>query len=208
MIGVYFFFSMFSPNTTPPTRYWPRFWLQHGGVGDTLATLVHPRSEDLFAKGFSVTRGEKAWFSRFGRPRGAVGHFSRFGAHLPQGHFSQFDPKVPHFSVYFPPVNETYAAFLMLPYKYAVGLMIKGDRAYSLVELFPTPTQGAWGLGLWSADTMLKAHLANIRSTSGLPRLDPLSLCVGGIGKRLESCGCEQSCWAAPRVCTGSAVAT
>ena len=28
---------------------------------------------------------------------------------------------------------------------------------------------------------MLKAHLANIRSTSGLPRLDPLSLCVGGI---------------------------
>ena len=32
--------------------------------------------------------------------------------------------------------------------------------------------------------TMLKAHLANIRSTSGLPKLDPLSLCVGGIGKR------------------------
>ena len=26
--------------------------------------------------------GEKAWFSRFGRPRGAVGHFSVLGAHL------------------------------------------------------------------------------------------------------------------------------
>ena len=32
--------------------------------------------------------------------------------------------------------------------------------------------------------TMLKAHWANIRSTPGLPRLDPFSLCVGGIGKR------------------------
>ena len=32
--------------------------------------------------------------------------------------------------------------------------------------------------------TMLKAHLANIRSTSGLPRLDPFSLNVEGIGKR------------------------
>eukprot|EP00964_Phaeocystis_antarctica_P136885 scaffold101379_cov69-Phaeocystis_antarctica.AAC.1 len=33
------------------------------------------------------------------------------------------------------------------------------------------------------AHFMLKAHLANIRSTSGLPRLDPFSvwrLCVGG----------------------------
>ena len=29
--------------------------------------------------------GKRAWFSRFGRPRGAVGHFSRFGAHLPSG---------------------------------------------------------------------------------------------------------------------------
>ena len=34
------------------------------------------------------------------------------------------------------------------------------------------------------AITMLKAHLANIRSTSGLPRLDPFSLYVEGIGKR------------------------
>ena len=49
--------------------------------------------------------GEKAWFSRFGRPRGAVGHFSRFGAHLPPGHFSRFGPKVPHVSVYYPPVG-------------------------------------------------------------------------------------------------------
>ena len=32
--------------------------------------------------------------------------------------------------------------------------------------------------------TLLKAHLANIRSTSGLPKLDPFSLYVGGIGKR------------------------
>ena len=30
-----------------------------------------------------------------------MGYFSRFGAHLPLGHFSQFDPKVPHFSVYY-----------------------------------------------------------------------------------------------------------
>ena len=30
--------------------------------------------------------------------------------------------------------------------------------------------------------TLLKAHLANIRSTSGLPKLDPFSLYVGGIG--------------------------
>ena len=33
-------------------------------------------------------------------------------------------------------------------------------------------------------NTLLKAHLANIRSTSGLPKLDPFSLYVGGIGKR------------------------
>ena len=26
-----------------------------------------------------------------------MGHFSRFGAHLPPGHVSRFDPKVPHF---------------------------------------------------------------------------------------------------------------
>ena len=32
--------------------------------------------------------------------------------------------------------------------------------------------------------TLLKAHLANIRSTCGLPKLDPFSLYVGGIGKR------------------------
>ena len=32
--------------------------------------------------------------------------------------------------------------------------------------------------------TLLKAHLANIRSTSGLPKLDPFSLYVEGIGKR------------------------
>ena len=30
---------------------------------------------------------KKAWFSRFGRPRGAVGHFIRFGAHLRKAHF-------------------------------------------------------------------------------------------------------------------------
>ena len=50
---------------------------------------------------------EKAWFSRFGRPRGAVGHFSRFGAHLPLGLFSRFDPKVPHFSRKYPSVTPT-----------------------------------------------------------------------------------------------------
>ena len=33
-----------------------------------------------------------------------MGHFSRFGAHLLPERFSQFDPKVPHFSVYYPPV--------------------------------------------------------------------------------------------------------
>ena len=32
--------------------------------------------------------------------------------------------------------------------------------------------------------TLLKAHLANIRSMSGLPKLDPFSLYVEGIGKR------------------------
>ena len=33
--------------------------------------------------------------------------------------------------------------------------------------------------------TLLKAHLlANIRSTSGLPNLDPFTLYVGGVGKR------------------------
>ena len=32
--------------------------------------------------------------------------------------------------------------------------------------------------------TLLKAHLANIRSTSGLPKLGPFRLYVGGIGKR------------------------
>jgi hypothetical protein len=30
--------------------------------------------------------------------------FSRFGAHLYPVHFSRFDPKVPHFSVYYPRV--------------------------------------------------------------------------------------------------------
>eukprot|EP00964_Phaeocystis_antarctica_P002844 scaffold1508_cov66-Phaeocystis_antarctica.AAC.4 len=42
-----------------------------------------------------ITRGsprQKAWFSRFGRPRGAAGHFS-----------SRFGPKVPHFSRKDPP---------------------------------------------------------------------------------------------------------
>eukprot|EP00964_Phaeocystis_antarctica_P057379 scaffold33951_cov43-Phaeocystis_antarctica.AAC.3 len=34
-------------------------------------------------------------------PRPGRPHFSRFGAHLPLGHFSQFDPKVPHFSHYY-----------------------------------------------------------------------------------------------------------
>ena len=33
-----------------------------------------------------------------------MGHFSRFGAHLLLEHFSQFDPKVPHFSRKYPPV--------------------------------------------------------------------------------------------------------
>ena len=47
---------------------------------------------------------EKAWFSRFSRPRGAVGHFSRFDAHLYQVHVSRLDPKVPHFSPKDPPV--------------------------------------------------------------------------------------------------------
>ena len=45
--------------------------------------------------------GEKAWFSRFGRPRGAVGHFSRgLGCPSVPGTrvTSRFDPKVPHFS--------------------------------------------------------------------------------------------------------------
>ena len=32
-----------------------------------------------------------------------VTDFSRLGAHLPLGHFSRFDPKVPHFSRKFPP---------------------------------------------------------------------------------------------------------
>ena len=43
--------------------------------------------------------------------------------------------------------------------------------------------------------TLLKAHLANIRSTSGLPKLDPFSLYVGGIGKRRASS--EGTAWVA-----------
>ena len=50
----------------------------------SLATLVRPRSEDHFCeKVFGL--GGKAWFSRFDRPREAVGHFSRFAAHLRAG---------------------------------------------------------------------------------------------------------------------------
>ena len=63
-----------------------------------------PAKRGLFCKKV-FGHGEKAWFSGFGRPRGAVGHLSRFGAHLPLGHFSRFDPKVPHFSRKFPPVE-------------------------------------------------------------------------------------------------------
>eukprot|EP00964_Phaeocystis_antarctica_P092414 scaffold59450_cov57-Phaeocystis_antarctica.AAC.1 len=42
----------------------------------------------------------------------------------------------------------------------------------------------AWTTHIVDVRGVLKAHLANSRSTSGLPRLDPFSLYVGGIGKR------------------------
>ena len=48
----------------------------HNSVQEVLATLVRPRSEDPFCKKVFGDE-EKASFSRFGRPRGAVGHFSR-----------------------------------------------------------------------------------------------------------------------------------
>ena len=46
------------------------------------------------------------------------------------------------------------------------------------------PSTGAQVLFYIAPPTLLKAHLANIRSTSGLPKLDPFSLYVGVIGKR------------------------
>ena len=76
-------------------------YLAHGGVLDVRGrphfSRFDPRPERPHFSNFgppAVGRpfckkvfghGEKAWFSRFGRPRGAVGHFSRFGAHLPPG---------------------------------------------------------------------------------------------------------------------------
>ena len=53
--------------------------------------------------------GEKAWFSRFGRPRGAVGHFTALAGLVPRicprGTLVNLTPKVPHFSVYYPSVD-------------------------------------------------------------------------------------------------------
>ena len=78
-------------------RDFSRFDLARGGPN--LATLVRPRSEDLFAKRSSVT-GKTPGLAAL------VGHQGRWVSLAglvpicPRGHVSRFDPKVPHFSVY------------------------------------------------------------------------------------------------------------
>ena len=76
------------------------------------------------------------------------------------------------------------AAFALL---YVVGDTVPPLDCLTNIDriIFHTLLVLSW-LGLESAIvyTMLKAHLANIRSTSGLPRLDPFSVYVGVIGKR------------------------
>ena len=74
--------------------------------GPTLATLVRPRSEALFAKRSSVTGKSK-------RPGlatliGHVGRLASLAGLVPictRVHVSRFDPKVPHFSRKDPPVG-------------------------------------------------------------------------------------------------------
>ena len=68
----------------------------------------------------------------------------------------------------------------MLPDVPQQGQNAPGSQLCVICVIVPhsqRPTKG-------NGRTMLKAHLANIRSTSGLPRLDPFSLYVEGIGKR------------------------
>ena len=74
--------------------------------GPTLATLVRPRSEALFAKRSSVTGKSKrpglaTWI-------GHVGRLASLAVLVPictRVHVSRFDPKVPHFSRKDPPVG-------------------------------------------------------------------------------------------------------
>ena len=88
--------------------------------GPTLATLVRPRSEDLFAKtarrgknwvfvdklstivdDLSTKTGVRTLFSRHGATRPTLAGLVPI---CPRGHFSRFDPKVPHFSRKYPRV--------------------------------------------------------------------------------------------------------
>ena len=78
--------------------------------------------------------GEKAWFSRFGRPRGAVRHFSRFGAHQYQVHVVDLTP-IESDAAYFPTLGSELRAA-------QVGV---GEVGLGEVDgaLFPTPASHA-----------------------------------------------------------------
>ena len=57
------------------------FLIQSGGKAELIGLSITAERRPCCKKVFGL--GENAWFSRFGRPRRAVGHFSRFGAISP-----------------------------------------------------------------------------------------------------------------------------
>ena len=103
-----------------------------GPIG-LIATLVRPRSEDLFAKRSSILGKSPDSAALVGlEGRWAVGHFSRFGAHLLPEHVSQFDPKVPHFSVYYPRVFITHRG--RRPSRKRKKIVLRGSVAVAVAD--------------------------------------------------------------------------